>query len=296
MTEQNQFHHIKIKGYSRTENYTSPRSFYPDDPIPRNRKLHGIKIKDHLEKIRNQFKQYKEQDTPEEIRRDNVIYVEFISDFNIKPAFDSLHSDAKNASYQLISIKLEKVEEKERFRVLVMLTEGGITHFLSRVNEYIQSTTEKPKHARLVSNLAAIKLATLREFWTEPDENPFPEEDEMVWWEVWFRKKKGIEPSSEYDKIASQLELVNAQISEQALIFPEHFIKLVKASPRQLSESLFLLDNLAELRKPKETADFFTTLNLTETEDAVSELQARIKNHTNDNSIAICILKPKKRV
>lgn len=65
---------------------------------------------------------------------------------------------------------------------------------------------------------------------------------------------------------------------------------MVKASPRQLSESLFLLDNLAELRKPKETADFFTNLNIVEREDAVNELQSRIVNNTDENSIAICIL------
>ena len=53
--------------------------------------------------------------------------------------------------------------------------------------------------------------------------------------------KKGIEPASEYDKIIYQLGLVDAQISNHELIFPEHFIKLVKASPRQLSESLFFI-------------------------------------------------------
>ncbi|SIS48077.1 Subtilase family protein [Zobellia uliginosa] len=290
MANQNPLRHIKIEGYSRTENYTSPRSFYPDAPISRNRIQHGNKIKSHLEQIRNQFAYNKGQSTPEGIERDNVIYVEFISDFDIEPAFESLHSNAENAKYQLLSIKLEKVQEKERFRVLVMLTEGGISHFLSRVNEYILSTTEKPSHAKLVSNLSAIKLATLREFWTEPKEIPFPEEHEVVWWEVWFRRKRGVDTTSEYNKIIKQLEAVDAQISNQELIFPEHFIKLVKASPRQLSQSLFLLDNLAELRKPKETADFFINLNLFEKEDAVNELLSRIENHTDENSIAVCIL------
>jgi hypothetical protein len=50
------------------------------------------------------------------------------------------------------------------------------------------------------------------------------------------------------------------------------------------------LDNLAELRKPKETADFFTNLSLSEKEDAVNELQNRIENHADGESIAICIL------
>ncbi|MCB9240216.1 MAG: S8 family peptidase [Flavobacteriales bacterium] len=297
MADQNQFRHIKIEGYSQTDEYVSPKSSTSPPIKIQNRRVHGSKIREHINRIKEQFESLKEVDLPDGIVRDDAIYVEFISDYNFEPAFDSLNSDAVAPKFQLLNIKKEITEEGSRYRVNVMLTEGGISHFLTKVNEYISENTkykgeetQTPKNNRLISNIESIQLATLEAFWTEPSEYPFPEENQVVWWEVWFRKKKGIEPSSEYDKIASQLELVNAQISEQALIFPEHFIKLVKASPRQLSESLFLLDNLAELRKPKETADFFTNLNMVEREDAVNELQSRIVNNTDENSIAICIL------
>ena len=290
MADQNSLRHIKIEGFSHTHEYVSPKP-PPRIPVkPRNRRIHGNKLKEHLYRIKEQFESLQDIELPKDIVRDDAIYVEFISDFDFKPAFDSLHSDAKNSKYELLNIKREVIENQERFRVTVILTEGGIGHFISRVSEYISSTTEKPKHEMLISNIESIKLATLEAFWTEPNENPFPEENEIVWWEVWFRKKGEIEPASEYGKIKSQLGLVNAQISDQVLIFPEHFIKLVKASPRQLSESLFLLDNLAELRKPKKTADFFKNLSMTEKEDAVNELQSRIVNNTHENSIAVCIL------
>jgi len=297
MADQNQFRHIKIEGYSQTDEYVSPKRGNSPPIKIQNRRVHGSKIREHINRIKEQFESLKEVDLPDGIVRDDAIYVEFISDYNFEPAFDSLNSDAAAPKFQLLNIKKEITEEGSRYRVNVMLTEGGISHFLTKANEYILENTKYngeetqiPKNNRLISNIESIQLATLEAFWTEPSENPFPEENQVVWWEVWFRKKKGIEPSSEYDKIATQLGLVNAQISEQALIFPEHYIKLVRASPRQLSESLFLLDNLAELRKPKETADFFTNLNMTEKEDAVIELQSRIENNTNENSIAICIL------
>lgn len=292
MADQNQLRHIKIEGYSQTDEYVSPKRGNSPPIKVQDRRVHGSKIREHINRIKEQFDSLKEVDLPDGIVRDDAIYVEFISDYNFEPAFDSLNSDLENPKFQLLNIKKETIEDQARYRVNVMLTEGGISHFLNKVNEYISEDTKsgKPKNNKLISNIESIQLATLEAFWTEPSENPFPEENQVVWWEIWFRKKKGIEPSSEYDKIASQLGLVNAQISEQALIFPEHFIKLVKASPRQLSESLFLLDNLAELRKPKETADFFTNLNMAEREDAVNELQSRIVNNTNENSVAICIL------
>ncbi len=294
----NQLKHIKIDGYSRTDQFVSPKGGgkQPDIKV-RERGIHGSKIREHLNNIKLEFKALKDIERPYGIIRDDVIYVEFISDFDFKPAFDSFHSDAKNSKFELLNIKEEIIDKKVRFRINVMLTEGGVSHFLSRVNDYISENTKKegketqiPKHNILISNLESIQLATLEAFWTEPSENPFPSENEVVWWEVWFRKKRGIEPASEYDKIIFQLESVNAQISDQELIFPEHYIKLVKASPRQLSESLFLLDNLAELRKPKETADFFTNLTISEKDDAINELQNRIENHSDKNSIAICIL------
>lgn len=297
MADQNPFRHIKIEGYTQTGEYVSPKRGNSPPVKVRNRRVHGSRIRENINSIKEQFESLKEIDLPDGIVRDDAIYVEFISDYNFEPAFDSLNSDANNPKFQLLNIKKETKDEGSRYRVNVMLTEGGISHFFTKVNEYITENTkykgeetETPKNNKLISNIESIQLATLEAFWTEPNENPFPEENEVVWWEVWFRKKRGVEPASEIDKIISQLRLVDAQISNQELIFPEHFIKLVKASPRQLSESLFLLDNLAELRKPKETADFFTNLNMLEKEDALNELQTRIENHTNENSVAVCIL------
>jgi hypothetical protein len=291
MTNQNSLRHIKIEGYSQTDEFVSPRGGGKPPPIRvRERAIHGNKIRKHLNDIKLEFEALKNVELPEGIIRDDAIYVEFISDFDFKPAFDSLNSDARIAKYELLNIKEERINDKVRFRVNVMLTEGGISHFLSRVNEYISSETDTPKHNRLISNLELIQIATLKAFWTEPIQNPFPKENEVVWWEVWFRKKTGVDYTSEYDRITYQLSLVNAEIGDQELVFPEHFVKLVKASPRQLSESIYLLDNLAELRKPKETADFFTTFDIIEKEDAFNELKSRVQNQTNDDSLAICIL------
>lgn len=297
MADQTPLRHIKIEGFSQTDEYKSPKQGNSPPIKVQNRRVHGSKIWRHLNRIKEQFDSLKDVELPEGIVRDDAIYVEFISEYNFELAFDSLNSESQSPKYQLLNIKKEKIGEDFRFRVTVMLTEGGISHFLTKVNEYISGNTiykgketQTPKNNKLISNIESIQLATLKAFWTEPMEIPFPEEDEVVWWEVWFRRKRGVDTTSEYEKIVKQLEAVNAQISNQELIFPEHFIKLVKASPRQLSQSLFLLDNLAELRKPKETADFFTNLNLFEKEDAVHELLNRIENHTDENSIAVCIL------
>lgn len=297
MSDKDQFRHIKINGFSQTDLYISPKR--GDSPAIKvqDRRVHGGKIQRQLNQIKEQFDSLKQVELPEGIVRDDAIYVEFISDFNFEPAFKSLDSEATIPKFQLLNIKKEFVGDDFRYRVNVMLTEGGVSHFLKKVSQYISENTRQhgketktPKNNRLISNIESIQLATLEAFWTETNDNPFPREHEVVWWEVWFRRKKGIDTNSEYDRIANQLAFVEAEISQQVLVFPEHFIKLVKASPHQLSQSLYLLDNLSELRKPKETADFFTTLSIVEKEDAIQELQSRVVGSVDENSIAICIL------
>ncbi len=297
MPGQNQLRHIKIEGYSETDEYKSPKISNSPPVQLRNRQSHGSKIRRHINAIKESYDSLREVELPDGLVRDDAVYVEFISDFNFEPAFDSLNSNAENPKYQLLSIKKEIVENRSRYRVNVMLTEGGISHFIDKANQYLSENTkykgeetQTPKNNKLISNIESIQLATLEAFWTEPSENPFPNENDTVWWEVWFRRKRGAETTSELQRIFQQLNAVGAQISNQELNFPEHYIRLVRASARQLSESLLLLDNLAELRKPKETADFFTTLNISETEDAITDLRRRIDNQSTDESITICLL------
>ena len=288
--------HIKIEGASSSENYSSPQGGDSPPIQQRDRKKHGNKILERIEKIKSEFETLKEKELPEDIIRDDAIYVEFISDYDIEPAFDSLHDDSETPKYQLLNIKQEsktsEEAEKKRFRVNVMLTEGGISSFIKKVKQYLEENTpnENPKNQRLVNNIDTIQRATLEAFWTEPKGIKFPEEDEEVWWEVWFRRKKDVDQSKEISKIINQLKVVGAQIGDQELIFPEHFIRLIKATPQQLSDSLMLLDNLAELRKPRENADFFKNLTISEKEEVIEELKGRTENITDDNSISICLL------
>ncbi len=298
MANQNSpFEHIKIERYSQTGEYKSPRTARSKPIQSRNRSSHGNRINSQLNRIKEQFESLKDVELPEGIVREDAIYVEFISDFDFEPAFDSLHSDAKNALYQLLSIKSEIVDEKERFRVNVMLTEGGISHFINKVNQYLTEftkyqgvETQTPKNSRLINNIETIQLATLEAFWHEQAENVFPEQDEEIWWEVWFRKHKETNLESLREKVDGQLTAIEAQLSDKELVFPEHYIRLVKATPEQLSSSLLLLDNLAELRKPKDTAEFFTNLSISEREEWVIELKDRTVNQTGEDSIVICLL------
>lgn len=111
-----------------------------------------------------------------------------------------------------------------------------------------------------------------------------------MWWEVWLRRDVFDEDMNEDQKVVSQLTTVGATIGTRRLLMPEHIIRLVQGTANQLSSSLLFLDNLAELRRAKDTADFFTDLRNFEQQEWVDDLISRTENQINGSPIAVCIL------
>ncbi len=271
--------------------------------VERDRATHGTNIIQQLNTIKQEFINKHNQVQPANIVSDDAVYVEFISEWDYSLKFESLSQEqTDDPKYKLLNIKKELTiqngEEKERYRVAVMMKEGAVTTFLRKAGEYLTTNTkdkegnytDTPKNQPLINNLQIIQLATLRAFWSDEPEIPFPDENEIVWWEVWFRKT-----ANDTDKIArvlQNLKTVDVQVGQQELNFPEHLVRLVKGTAKQLSESLILLDNLAELRRPQQLNDFVLNKNvdLADKHNWARDLLARTKSNLDDNSVIICLL------
>ena len=294
--------HIQINGFSSTENYKYPKRVVIGFPVKqRDRVTHGNKILHELTAIKEKYEIEEETQLPENIIKDDAIYVQFFSDWGYELKFEQLHDNRKGPpAYQILNVKREEHSEgdgKYRYQVVVMLTKGGISHFINKATLYLTENTKdrqgnitnKPQANELIGNIETIQLATLKAFWSDEPEIPFPNEDDIVWWEVWFRKTSTEENE---EKINQNLNTVGAQIGDSRLIFPEHVIRLVKGSAKQLSESLLFLDNLAELRKPQEVSDFIRHPDLTYTEERewLNDLITRTENASNENSVLVCLL------
>jgi len=297
--------HLKIDGHSSKEDYRYPKNVViPFPTAVRDRSIHGAKILEQLNQLKLRFDQLQAEETPEGIVHDDAIYVEFFSEWDFGLKFSSLHNDADKPKYQILKVVKESSAENpahHRFRVLVMLTKGGIGHFIKAVKEYLNSEKDSvkmdldgnvvetnPKNNPLIANLAAIQIATIKEFWSDAPEIPFPGLDEERWWEVWFRKSG--DQGNRFFQVARNIEEIGGQIGQSELQFPEHVVRLIKATARQLSESLLLLDNLAELRQPQETADCFTREGIKGRDQWISELLQRTDIEIDDASTLICLL------
>lgn len=298
-----EFRHLRIDSFFRSRDYSYPLpGGGTTDPIDRDKAIHGNKIIGQLNKIREHFDIQKEEPLPENIVRDDAVYVEFFSEWGYELKYESLNQEVDRPNYQLLQIKKETKEENgetvTRDKVIVMMRPGGVSQFLKKAGEYLVKTTKDrlgndtglAAHRALFNNIENIQLATLKSFWADEPEIPFPDEEANIWWEAWFRKSDN--DRAKLEQVLNNLRSSDVQVGEQVLEFPEHHVHLLRGTAMQLSSSIMLLDNLAELRKPQQLNDFITRRNV-DLEEKIQwrdDLVGRIEPVLGDNHVVVCLL------
>jgi hypothetical protein len=167
------------------------------------------------------------------------IYVTFRSAYGFFLDLDKL--DKKN--FRLSSIKrVEDNEEDENnwcYEATIFLNRDAVAAFLEKVENYINNNTKRgnPKNASLIANIEAIRAATIQSFWQEP-EIPFPDLNEIIWWEVWLHRNNGDDINNPFPDLINNLNEKGIQVSQRHLLFPEHWVYLLKANVSQLGIGL----------------------------------------------------------
>lgn len=305
--------HIKLgDGYHQNLPYQYPRTVVTSaaNIIDRNRAIHGNSLRNQLNIIQEQFSINREIEIPENIIRDDVVYVEFTSEWGYDLKFESLDKDTitgRNTNFQLLNIRHEVREhegaQKQRSHATLLLKEAGVSDFINKVNQYLTENffktergtgervdTGNPKNYALINNIQVIQIATLRAFWTDSPEIPFPDTDQSIWWEVWFRRS--LNDADRMARVYQNLQQAGCEIGMYELLLAEHRVKLIKGSVDQLAQSLLLLDNLSELRKPQEIADFILHKDVSyqDVQEYLQDLQERTENHVNEQSTLVCVI------
>ena len=184
---------------------------------------------------------------------------------------------------------------------------------------------------RIVDAISSIRAATLRALWTDTEEFPENAEGALWWevWLplrsgrqhvlLAFRNRvdaigEGVpasvqasvpatEPASasEDPEGTSVLAVQTMSSGEDAdhrmrvspgeLHFPERSVVLIRATVSQMEQSLMVLNSIAELRRPRETAEFFVDLGVNEQAEWLDELLLRSQYPSEDAEVPyVCIL------
>src|SRR6478752_3547390 len=208
------------------------------------------------------------------------MYVLFDSQPEFRLKLESL--DARGSGIEVVSVIQHGASE----RATVFVPDGKIKYFLKRFEEYATKQTKNGtrSHKSLVESIARVQLATLHALWTDAPEE-YPEKDELMWWEVWLRSSDG----SEVERMQAFCRQLELPVGRERLTFPDRVVLLVKATPLQLSASIDVRNDFAEIRRAKETADDFLKMSSGELADWTRDLVDRLDAAARD-APSVCVL------
>ena len=247
--------HFILDGVTETEPYRYPGSGGGDrSEIPaQNRAQHGAALQRQIDELRDvaEFARGAQQAAGME---DGLgLQVEFESFPEIELAFESLARE--RSGIELLNVR----HEDNRTHATVFVPDGKLDHFERLIREYLAEARDKAgrlrDHQRLIDAIRQIRAASLRALWTDSSD-AFPTPDEgAVWWEVWLPVRRNRRAT-----VAAFRERTGAQgmeVAQGELNFPERTVVMARAAVEQMERSMVTLNSIAELRRPKETADFF---------------------------------------
>lgn len=269
--------HLILRNNSQTEKFT-PQGGGPNFALPeRNRNLHSQNLLLQISAIRENA-----PDTEHLLPFQNGYYAEIKSEPTFPLNLKSIEADGR----ELVSVKT--IEDREI--ATIFLDERALAKLEIKVEKYQTEDTPsgKAKNKPLVESISEINLASIRSLWT--DEPIFPSENETIRWEVWLRAGENEE---ERNQIIEMLRIKSRegqlQTSSKEIRFPEASVVLVQATARQISQILYPLNIISELRKAVDTSDFFLGLGRDEEQDWVDDAINRIEPPAAD-APAVCLL------
>lgn len=279
--------HILVEGRVATERFQSPRQVRGGGSVPlRNRDQHGRSLLGQIDALRPQFAAARAAQEAVGIDEGFGLQVEFESFPEIELAFESLSREA--SGIELLNVR----RDEERTFATVFIPDGKLAIFENRLRSYLdesKDTTKGPKEAGTLNTIAEIRAATLSALWTDDGDALPSNDDESLWWEVWLPVRG--DRSATTERFRQLAEGSGFELSKAQLTFPERTVLLAYGSAGQMKRSMMTLNSIAELRRAKETADFFDALPPEEQPDWLDELLARLTVPAADAAVPhVCVL------
>lgn len=173
------------------------------------------------------------------------------------------------------------------------MPEGQLAHFEKYITDYLEEKKDKNgnlrDHKTLLNTIASIRAAELRALWTDEPALLPVDSTTSFWWEVWLPVRNLRQAViNDFTKLAT---LAGCVVSDVHADFPERTVMLMYGSQQQFSASVMTLNCVAELRRAKETAEFFDSMGVVEQQQWLDELLERTQVVAAEESTPrICIL------
>jgi Subtilase family len=279
--------HILILGRAHTEPYTRPPRAIPGAAIksPPDRRGHAAALEGQLNAASAEGSALRHELTSK-LPQASGIFVTFESFPGVELALESLDPKRGRRHPELIAVRSIEGDDGIREQATVFVPDGKLGYFLKKMRDYAGTAEqESPKNNKLIDRIASISLASLEQLWTDsPSE--FPRPDDKTWWELWLRREDGSRERARVEQFAHE---VGAQLGSLTLGFPDRTVMLIHTSAKTLAKALSVLDDIAELRRPRSPAALLALEPAAEQADWVNDLADRIEA-AGDDAPAACVL------
>ena len=255
------------------------------------RKQHGTALRGQLQALQPLADAAKQRQEEIGLESGLGIQIQFLSRPDAELAFERLASEGKNKGIELLS-----VQERDGKAVLanVFVPDGQLQHFERLITDYLEAKTDrhgKPRDNKtLLNTISSIRAAAIQGLWTDSPELLPANPEEPFWWEVWLRRSRddGASAVEDFRRLAAMSQ---CQVSDAVVDFPERSVVVMYGSQQQLSQSVMALNCVAELRRAKDTAEFFVGMGAAEQQQWSANLIARLQPPGEGDEVPrVCLL------
>jgi len=273
------------------KNTASPEPFQPrgggasPEPPPRDRQQHGRGLLRQLGSLRPEFEQAKSEQSSAGLEEGFGLQIEFESFPDVELAFESLA--VERSGIELLNVR----HDGEKTLASVFVPDGKLSILENKIIAYLDESKDSdkglPRNQKLLNAIRSIRVASIKSLWTD-DPEVFPQSaHETLWWEVWLPVRGDRAAVVENFKILA--EGLDFRVAQGQIEFPERTVVLVYGSLEQMQRSVLTLNSIAELRRAKETADFFDSLEPGEQAEWSADLKQRM-TLPEEEAPYVCVL------
>lgn len=278
--------HFVLSGTSDTQRYTRPRLSVTPPTLPElDRDRHGRALLEQVTALKTVADTAKKRQEDAGLDTGYGLQIQFKSLPNVELAFERLARE--RSGIELLNVQ----HHNDVTYANVYVPDGKLDVFEKLVQDYLTEKKDKRGHLRdnksLINTIQEIRAATFDALWTD-DTAALPQSDsERIWWEVWLPVRD--DRSSVVSRFRNLAEQIGFHLSRDELQFPERTVLLMQGTMGQIKQSVLLLNSIAELRRAKETAEFFDSMTPVEQREWVEDLLARTQ-YPDGRAPHICIL------
>ena len=280
--------HLFVKAPPESADFTSHRTGRDNIKFPEraNRASHAQFIRNALDKAWKDSCKKRDERRAVSLPTRAGTYIEFQSapDFDLR----TKSLDLRQSGIRLLTVATKTDSSgKETTFATIYVPAGKESVLLKKIDEYENENTrdtKKPKNEPLVASIESLREAVLESFWRD---NPSLIPEQAEWCEAWLRCGEDSKTTvTDFSKLCKQLEI---SVKDGCVSFPERSVVLVMASSDQLREILLSCETIAEFRKAKTTAEFWTGQDNSDQSKWAADLARRVIVDS-ESRITACVL------